>query len=200
MNCFAIQTLDRNKNNHTYKTTVKNYKKVAVCIVRQLFLKQSTPWNEGDLLRVWQSELPGVGDVYQVSCTMLHGVAIWTKTNVVVIPNTTTSEQRRMTANGIDSVKHTNHPSPPQPERVWHYLPVESMSTNPQICLDRLYTYKDRYTMYELEPYLHHLLDALPSNSGSNGTISSIELLLRYTKAATDIDDNGVSRTFYQKK
>jgi hypothetical protein len=50
--------------------------KVAVCVVRRLFLRQTSPWEETLLLSRWQSELPGVGETYKVDVSMLYGVAV----------------------------------------------------------------------------------------------------------------------------
>jgi sister chromatid cohesion protein DCC1 len=44
-----------------------------------LFSKQSEPWKEDELLSQWQRELPGVGDLYQVSLAWLTGVALLTE-------------------------------------------------------------------------------------------------------------------------
>jgi hypothetical protein len=49
---------------------------VAVCVARRLFQKQTAPWEETLFLSRWQSELPGVGHVYQVVSDMLRGVAV----------------------------------------------------------------------------------------------------------------------------
>ena len=48
-----------------------------MCVVHCLFSKQSEPWDEQELLQQWQREMPGVGDIYQVSLEMLSGVALY---------------------------------------------------------------------------------------------------------------------------
>jgi Sister chromatid cohesion protein Dcc1 len=140
---------------------------------RRLFLKHPEPWNEVDFFTAWQSELPGKGALYQVQRTMLRGVAV-----------------------------HTGHPladavdfehSTPHPERLWHFLPVESIATDPIPCFATLFARKERWCMYELEPYLDHLVEV------SSASTSSAELLLRYSKLVRE-DHDGVARTFYQSK
>jgi hypothetical protein len=49
---------------------------VARWVARRLFSLQSTPWEETLLLARWQSQIPGVGDAYQVSIRMLKGLAV----------------------------------------------------------------------------------------------------------------------------
>lgn len=50
--------------------------KVAKVVARQLFQRQTAPWEETKLLQCWQAELPGVGEEYQVATSMLQGVAV----------------------------------------------------------------------------------------------------------------------------
>jgi Sister chromatid cohesion protein Dcc1 len=142
---------------------------------------------------MWQSELPGVGPTYQVSRTMLRGVAICSG-------DIHTDEEHN-----VDLGYHTSASS----GRKWHYFPVESMSMDAQKCFDALFQIKHRYTMEELEPYLQHLIDTLPSHdtnndhSSSNTSSSSAavtELLLRYTKLITEVGLDGTTRTFYVKR
>ena len=49
-----------------------------MCVARRLFQKQTSPWVEDALFAQWQSELPGVGTLYQVQTDMLFGVAVCT--------------------------------------------------------------------------------------------------------------------------
>ena len=49
---------------------------VARWVARRLFSLQSSPWEETLLLARWQSQIPGVGDAYQVSTRMLKGLAV----------------------------------------------------------------------------------------------------------------------------
>jgi hypothetical protein len=168
------------KTNHLYI-----YNKVAVRIVRRLFLKQSQPYNEVELFQLWQSKLPGVGDTYNISRPMLLGVAICTN----IEPNNGTGNNDM-----INVIEYQT--SKPWSGRQWHYLPVDLVSTDPKTCFELLYSYKDIWYMYELEPYIYHLLDALPS---TDNIISSSELLLQYTKLITE-DRNGMNHTYYMKK
>jgi hypothetical protein len=138
---------------------------------------------------MWQSELPGVGPLYQVSRTMLRGIAICTDDRSMEVENGTDSLSPTVTA--------------ARTELQWHYLPVESMSMEAQKCFDALFGIKDRYTMYELEPYLQHLIDTLPdisNNSAPTPSSSMTELLLRYTKLTTEVGHDGTPRTFYERK
>ena len=159
-----------------------------------MFLKRTEPYNEKELFTRWQSELPGVGPLYQVSHTMLRGVAICTGDSYIDDTDT----------QNVDNASTTSSSG-----RQWHYLPVESMSMDAQKCFDALFQIKERYTMDELEPYLQHLIDTLPSkdtnndshNRSSTTTSSSssaavTELLLRYTKLITEVG----TRTFYEKR
>lgn len=163
-----------------------------------MFLKRTEPFNEKELFTLWQSELPGVGPTYQVSRTMLRGVAICTGDSHI-------DDEHNVDLGYHPSI--TNASS----GRQWHYFPVESMSMDAQKCFDALFQIKHRYTMDELEPYLQHLIDSLPShdtnnNSHSSSTTSSsssaavTELLLRYTKLITEVGHDGTTRTFYEKR
>lgn len=49
--------------------------KIAQCVARQLFLKQTT-WDHDSFISGWQSDLPGVGELYQVHTDMLLGLAV----------------------------------------------------------------------------------------------------------------------------
>ena len=148
---------------------------------------------------MWQSELPGVGSIYQVSRRMLRGVAICTGDSH--LDNDDDDDEKNNT-------DHGHHPSSASSERQWHYLPVESMSMDAQKCFDVLFQCKDRYTMDELEPYLQHLIDTLPSkdtdknsnNHKSSSSSSVTELLLRYTKLITKVGRDGTTRMFYEKR
>lgn len=89
-------------------------------------------------------------------------------------------------------------------EHIWHYLPVESIHiTDPQECFDTLFTYKSRWYMYEIEPYVQHIINSSNNNNNNNGNIfmlSSTELLLRYTIPITNDYGNGRVGTYYLKK
>jgi sister chromatid cohesion protein DCC1 len=52
-----------------------DFVKVATFVAHQLFAKRSE-WSCDDLLREWQSKVPGVGEGYQVSADLLKGLAI----------------------------------------------------------------------------------------------------------------------------
>jgi hypothetical protein len=132
---------------------------------------------------------------------MLRGVAICTTVS--------------SNADDIDTFDSDNHRSSAtaSSERQWHYLPVESMSMDAQKCFDVLFQVKHRYTMDELEPYLQHLIDTLPSYDAddqhqncssvaatSSSSASVTELLLRYTKLITQVGRDGTTRTFYEKR
>lgn len=140
---------------------------------RRLFLKHPEPWPEVDFFTAWQSELPGKGALYQVQRTMLRGVAVSTGPELADADDFANAMLR--------------------PERLWHFLPVESISTDPIPCFATLFARKERWCMYELEPYLDQLVEA------SSTSTSSTELLLRHTKRIRD-DHDGVARSFYQKK
>lgn len=45
-------------------------------MVRRIFQRQAVPLDEQTLFNLWQSELPGVGLLYQVNRDMLLGVAV----------------------------------------------------------------------------------------------------------------------------
>jgi hypothetical protein len=147
--------------------------KVAAFIIRRLFAKRSEPWNEVELFARWQSELPGKGDLYQVKRTMLRGIAVCTGEEIVDMDALVSAAM--------------------SPERQWHYLPVESIPTDPIQCFELFFSLKERWFIYELEPYLEHLVDASPN------IISSTEVLIRHAKLISECRD-GVTRTFYQKK
>jgi hypothetical protein len=152
-------------------------------------LKRTAPYNERELFTIWQSELPGVGPIYEVSRTMLRGVAVCTGDSCMDV---------EMSTNDNPSIASTAS------DREWHYLPVELMSMDGQKCFDALFHIKDRFTMYELEPYLQHLIDTLPNSNGNNVSTalssSMTELLLRYTKLTTQVGLDGETRTFYERK
>jgi Sister chromatid cohesion protein Dcc1 len=147
--------------------------KVAKMTARRLFLKHPEPWPEVDFFTAWQSELPGKGAIYQVQRTMLRGVAVSTGFQL---------------ADMDDFEKDTLNS-----ERFWHFLPVESISTDPTQCFTTLFALKERWCMYELEPYLDHLVEA------SFTTTSSAELLLRHSNLIRE-DHDGAARTLYQTK
>jgi Sister chromatid cohesion protein Dcc1 len=76
--------------------------------------------------------------------------------------------------------------------RLWKYLPAEKLPTDPTVCFDALFAAKERWLLHELEPYVEHLTDAMP-------TSSQAELLLRFTKLVTE-DRDGITLQLYQKK
>lgn len=163
-------------------------------------MKRTTPYNENELFTIWQSELPGVGPIYQVSRTMLRGVAICTGDS-----SCSSSIDEEMSTHDNNNHPSTTATTSLSSDREWYYLPVESMSMDAQKCFDALFHIKDRYAMYELEPYLQHLIDILPdsSNGNSAATTSSsamTELLLRYTKLTSLVGYDGKPRTFYERK
>ena len=153
-------------------------------------MKRTAAYHEKELFTTWQSELPGVGSIYQVSRSMLRGVAIC-------------SGDRNMDDENDKDDDHTTGNTTANSEFYWHYFPVESIPMDAQKCFDSLFDIKDRYTMYELEPYLQHLLDTLPNISNASGPSSSssmTELLLRYTKLTTNVSSDGKTQTFYERK
>lgn len=50
-------------------------------MARRLFQKETFAWAEDDLFLKWQSDLPGVGNSYQVKRNMLLGVAVFTESD-----------------------------------------------------------------------------------------------------------------------
>jgi hypothetical protein len=110
---------------------------VAVCVARRLFQKQTAPWEETLFLSRWQSELPGVGRAYQVSCDMLRGLAV------------------DIAADGDDGGGGGDN------ERFFKYLPCEKLPLDSALRIQRLFQEKDVWQLPELEPYLVGLADSL---------------------------------------
>ena len=106
--------------------------KVAVCVARRLFQRESTAWlDEEAFFDAWQSELPGT--LYHVEPDMLLGVAI-----VVA------GESKKEAAE--------------RPRR-WKYFPADKLPKDPVACFDELFQFKERWLLRELEPYLERLTD-----------------------------------------
>jgi hypothetical protein len=113
---------------------------VAVCVARRLFQKQTAPWEETLFLSRWQSELPGVGRAYQVSCDMLRGLAV----DIVGLAD----------VDGGGDGDGGN-------ERFFKYLPCEKLPLDSAVRIQRLFQEKDVWQLPELEPYLVGLADSL---------------------------------------
>lgn len=178
---------------------VLDVSKVALCIAVRLFATEhrgQLSWDELSLFTKWQSELPGVGNLYSVSREMLLGVAICTP----AATNNSHSINNDFDIDMIDIDEYRT--SEIRNDRIWHYLPKESISTNPLECFNMLYSYKDRWFLYELEPYIHHLINSSYSNSPSiqSSQMLSSQLLLRYTTVTTNDYGNGRIGTYYTKK
>ena len=121
----------------------------------------------------WQSELPGVGDAYQVSVDdMLRGLAV----------------HRMNDADG---------------ERFWKYMPAElimctdddetamTVEQRTSLAFDTLFGWKERWLLGELQPYLDVIVDATSTTQAN--------LLIQYTKV-TEEDFNGATVKLYQKR
>jgi len=111
---------------------------VAVCVVRRLFRTKHAvaSWvDEETLFAQWQSELPGVGKLYQVQSQMLLGVAVVKEEDA-----------------GQDDHQQ------PGGKRFWRYLPADSLSEDPKTCFDQLFDVKERWLLHEMEPYLEQRL------------------------------------------
>jgi hypothetical protein len=135
---------------------------VAVCVARRLFQKQTAPWEETLFLSRWQSELPGVGHVYQVSFDMLRGLAV------------------DIVADGGDGDGGDGGDG--SDERFFKYLPCEKLPLDSAVRIQRLFQEKETWQLPELEPYLVGLADSL----------SQAELLLCYTTIGTAPDGSKV--------
>jgi hypothetical protein len=109
---------------------------VAVCVARRLFHKQTAPWEETLFLSRWQSELPGVGHVYQVSSDMLRGLA-------------------------VDIVADGGGGGGDGDERFFKYLPCEKLPVDSAVRFQRLFQEKPVWQLPELAPYLVGLADSL---------------------------------------
>lgn len=168
-------------------------KQIAICVARNIFLKQSQPWEETVFLSKWQSELPGVGENYKISTDLLRGIAIR------MAHSTTTTND--------DDDNDVYY---------WKYLPKESLlptapsagtTTNSTTdttdimmskCFDTLFQDKELWLLDELEPYLQYIIDYMGSTS-NNEILTLSNLLLQYTKIITK-DMDGISVKFYRKK
>ena len=112
---------------------------VAVCVVRRLFRTKHAvaAWvDEETLFAQWQSELPGVGKLYQVQPQMLLGVAVVKE----------------------DEEERDDQQQPGGGGRFWRYLPADSLSEDPKTCFDQLFDVKERWLLHEMEPYLEQRL------------------------------------------
>ena len=187
------------------------FQQVAQWVARRLFSLQTAPWEETLFLSRWQTELPGVGDEYQVSTDMLRGLAICHTQNV---QNDDDEEEEDDEEDNKNSIR----------ERFWMYLPANQIMHSPTTtssrgsarksrssrqeddgdesttameratrrAFDLLFEWKNRWLLDELEPYLQAVMDA-------TGT-SQANLLVLYTRVVTEEFQAGVSVKLYEKR
>jgi hypothetical protein len=110
---------------------------VAVCVARRLFQKQTAPWEETLFMSRWQSEMPGVGNLYQVASDMLCGVAV-----------------------DIDTAAAAAEQGDNNDERFFKYLAAEKLPTEPGQRFRLLFEEKAEWRLPELEPYMVGLADS----------------------------------------
>jgi hypothetical protein len=150
--------------------------------------------------------MPGVGPSYQVSTSMLLGVAILTITNSTTSSSTSTIQQEQQVNDPNQDEKNDNNsPNTTIAQKVWKYFPKESivpihcnndnnklmLSIDEQLrtCMDILFTAKESWLLEELYPYLERIIDVTTSTGSDKDTNAIIDsssilsnTLVRYTK------------------
>jgi hypothetical protein len=160
---------------------------VAGWAARRLFSIQPAPWEETLFLARWQTQVPGVGDTYNVSTSMLKGLAIqhfqrqsggdedesfWIYLPAAQIMNTATTA-----SNDQDDDE----------ARTMTQLLEERTSQS----FDTLFEKKAGWLLEELQPYLDAIVDAT--------AISQTDLLAQYTLIETK-DVEGFPVKLYHKR
>lgn len=153
---------------------------MAKIVAHRIFRNPATTAaNQKEFMKLWQTELPGVGSEYSVDRTMLYGIAI----------DTTIS-------------------SDGNEQRVFQYMPVSKIasiltsnsSSNTDgvtDCFRLLFDCKDEYTKEELMPYLEKMVLLQPYHSTCDG------LLQQHTDPSATkvtVDKDGSAVQLYCKK
>ena len=125
----------------------------------------------------WQTDLPGVGDTYEVSTDMLRGLAIPQEENE-------TGERFWMYLPADQIIELGN------PKDATISVNDETLKERTARAFEYLFESRDKWTLDELQPYLDVITDTT--------AISQADLLLQYTSPVTE-EYKGVPVKLFRK-